>query len=301
MFFFAMLGITLFSANFTLFYYGGRELASGLLSVVFSSPRSPMLFSASPYRAPSIAASRQVPCSGALGVAGMFLPGIIRTEITSTAALGFALCVSGTLLFSLGNIVSTRLQRRGLPVFATSGWSMIYGAALLALLPPARGLPFRIEPTRFISAVCFMSRSSRLGGRRALLFHALGTDRRRPRQVCHGDVSGRGACDLDWSERLSVDLAGGPGSCRCSPQETCWCCARRVDYSAAGIGQVVERRDDVLSKRIRESPNSCRLRKANGGKTGDPEKPSDGVSTRMPGRKPDSENRDRKTRNTAAR
>lgn len=158
-FYFAVLGMTLFSFNFALFYYGGRSLASGLLSVVFSlASVANILLGALLLRLPIDRRVAMGALLGAVGVAGMFLPEIVQTQINVAAAVGFALCVAGTLLFSLGSIVSTRLKRRSLPVFAASGWSMIYGALLLAAFAAARGLPFRIEPTAlYIGALLYVS------------------------------------------------------------------------------------------------------------------------------------------------
>ena len=64
-------------------------------------------------------------CSAALlgvfGVAAMFYPQLAGTELNRNVLVGLALSVAGTFSFCFGNMISLRLQRRGLPIFATTG------------------------------------------------------------------------------------------------------------------------------------------------------------------------------------
>jgi drug/metabolite transporter (DMT)-like permease len=145
---FLVLGITLFCTNFTLFYYAGAQLASGLLAVVFSlSSVFNVWLGALVLGAPI---DKRVVAGGMLGffgIAAMFYPQFAGTTINHTALAGLGLCVAGTLSFCFGNMISARLQRRGIPVFAASGYGMIYGTAVLAAFAAWRGLSFAIEPT----------------------------------------------------------------------------------------------------------------------------------------------------------
>jgi len=156
---FAAMGATLFSTNFTLFYYGGQHLASGLLAVVFSLAsvinvwlgwlilRNPI--------------DRRVVAGGLLGffgIAAMFYPQLAGTTFNQQALLGFVLCTSGTFLFCFGNMISAYLQRRGIAVFAASGYGMTYGALGLAAFAALRGSAFVIEPTAaYIGGLIFLA------------------------------------------------------------------------------------------------------------------------------------------------
>ena len=126
----AALGITLFSTNFTLFYYGGLYLASGLLAVVFSLASVINVWLGwLVLRAPI---DRRVVAGGLLGVLGiaaMFYPQLAGTQYSHDVLVGLAFCVAGTFSFCFGNMISARLQRRGIPIFAASGYGMAYGAA----------------------------------------------------------------------------------------------------------------------------------------------------------------------------
>src|SRR5690606_18419842 len=63
------------------------------------------------------------------------------------AAMGLLLCIAGTLPFCFGTMVSARMQKRGLPLFATSGYAMTYGAVLLCAFAAWQGKAFIVEWT----------------------------------------------------------------------------------------------------------------------------------------------------------
>ncbi|HEX2655581.1 MAG TPA: DMT family transporter [Xanthobacteraceae bacterium] len=145
---FMLLGALIFSTNFLVFYYASQYFASGLVSVVFSLAAIVNVFFGKLFLGAAV--DRRVVVGailGALGVGALFYPEIATTHLDGAAFKGLALCVSGVLLFCLGNVVSVKLQRRGSPVFAASGWGMLYGSILLGLFAAALGHPFVIEPT----------------------------------------------------------------------------------------------------------------------------------------------------------
>ncbi|MES1155415.1 MAG: EamA family transporter, partial [Pseudorhodoplanes sp.] len=80
------------------------------------------------------------------------------TQFNHAALIGLILCIVGTLLFCIGNMISARLQKRGVPVFAASGWGMVYGAAALAVFAALRGEPFVIESTvRYLAGLLYLA------------------------------------------------------------------------------------------------------------------------------------------------
>jgi drug/metabolite transporter (DMT)-like permease len=86
-----------------------------------------------------------------------------------------------TVSFSLGNVVSVGIQRRGIPVFVASGYGMLYGCILLAVIAALRGLPFIVEWTAgyilsliylglfasVIAFACYFTLLNRIGADRA--------------------------------------------------------------------------------------------------------------------------------------
>ena len=65
--------------------------------------------------------------------------------------------VAGTFSFCFGNMISAQLQRRRLPIFATTGIGMIYGACFIAMFAAFRGHAFIIEPTaRYVISLLYL-------------------------------------------------------------------------------------------------------------------------------------------------
>jgi drug/metabolite transporter (DMT)-like permease len=145
---FALLGGCIFSTNFILFYHGAAHLPSGLLSVVFSLASIVNLALA--FVLFGERASTRVLVGGFAGFAGvalMFQPEIAKAGASGSALTGLALCAAGTLFFCTGNMVSSRLQKRGLPVVGAASWGMLYGALWSAVLALMRGAAFSVEWT----------------------------------------------------------------------------------------------------------------------------------------------------------
>ena len=77
----------------------------------------------------------------------MFYPELGGMRLDSGALIGLALALAGTLSFCIGNMLSLAAQRRKLPIFASTGWSMVYGAQLhdRCSRSPRRHLHHRME------------------------------------------------------------------------------------------------------------------------------------------------------------
>jgi len=158
---FAATGACLFSLNFTLFYYGGLTIPSGLLAVVFSlASIFNLILGAIILRQPI---ERRVALGAVVGAAGiglLFWPEIARTgDMGSAAALvGLGLCVAGTLFFCLGNMISTVVQRRGVPLVSANAWAMTYGTLILFALCLVRNQAFIIEPTAvYVGSIVYLA------------------------------------------------------------------------------------------------------------------------------------------------
>ncbi|WP_417769131.1 DMT family transporter [Stappia sp.] len=160
---FAGLGLFIFSTNFTLFYYGGQYVPSGLLSVVFSlTSIFNMILGFVIFRQ---RISRRVLVGGVLGFTGialLFWPQIAGQAdgagFDAQGLLGLALCIGGTLSFCLGNMVSAANQRDGISIVSASAWGMVYGAVFLGLFASARGASFAIEWTpTYLGAMVYLS------------------------------------------------------------------------------------------------------------------------------------------------
>lgn len=147
---FMAMGALIFSTNFILFYYGAAHLPSGLLSVVFSLASVINLLLAFVLFGDRI--SLRVALGGLTGFAGvalMFQPEIARAGVAagSTVLFGLGLCAIGTLSFCFGNMVSSRLQKHGIPVIGATAWGMAYGTIWAGFLGLVTGDRFQLEWT----------------------------------------------------------------------------------------------------------------------------------------------------------
>ena len=164
----AAMGLFLFSLNFTLFYYGGMNTASGLLAVVFATASIMiMLLMAIVDRRLPRAVHMLAALMGFAGVGIIFAPMIdLSGPITTTLIL----CLIGTLVFSTGSIVSSSSQKIGLPVMASNCWGMAYGAFYLFIVSLLRGHEFIIEPTvTYVSGLIWLAVVSSVGSFTAYL------------------------------------------------------------------------------------------------------------------------------------
>jgi drug/metabolite transporter (DMT)-like permease len=153
------LGITLFCTNFATFYYATQWVTTGLLSVVFALASVINVWFAALFLGAPI--DRRVGLGGLLGVLGvaaMFYPELAGATLNRDVMIGLGLSIAGTFSFCFGNMISLRLQRRGLPIFATTGIGMIYGASALALFAAVNGHPLIIEPTaRYLVSLAYLA------------------------------------------------------------------------------------------------------------------------------------------------
>ncbi|MBT4444068.1 MAG: DMT family transporter [Oceanospirillaceae bacterium] len=140
--FMVLQGMCLFSMNFVCFYSAGLSISSGLLSVIFSSAT---LFNAVNNRIfwqekPTGA----VFGAGILGIIGlslMFWPELRSNSDKGVDVASIGLAFLGTFLFSLGNMISVRHNKKGLKPFTSNAYAMIYGTLFLAALLIITGTP----------------------------------------------------------------------------------------------------------------------------------------------------------------
>ena len=139
------LGVCLFSCNFMLFYYGAYQVTSGLLAVMFATASLINLFySRLLFGTPVGLLALGGTVLGFSGVALLYWPEISAGE-AGLISLGF--CLSGTLLFCTGNMISSYAQRHGYGIVPLTAWGMIFGAVTMVCLSLIRGKPFIWEPT----------------------------------------------------------------------------------------------------------------------------------------------------------
>ncbi|QKJ88090.1 EamA family transporter [Paramixta manurensis] len=152
-------GCCVFSFNFVCFYQAASFISSGLESVIFSMA---VLFNAFN----SLLFFRQRPHPNLLpaallgigGVIALFWHDLLATQLAPSLLYGIGLSALGTFGFSLGNMISTRHQRRGLETLSTNTYAMFYGALIMAIISLGRGDNFAPElTTRYLGALVYLA------------------------------------------------------------------------------------------------------------------------------------------------
>lgn len=138
--FIALEGISLFSINYVLVYLAEQYVTSGLVAIVFSlTVIWNVLFGGLLLRDP---VRPRVVAGGVLGIAGLalvFQGDLSQLDLSGGRSLGLLMAFAGTLSASLGNIVSARNQRNGLPVVQTNAIGMAYGTIFTLIVALWRG------------------------------------------------------------------------------------------------------------------------------------------------------------------
>lgn len=152
-------GVTLFCCNFLCFYYASQWISSGLVAVVFSTAPiwnavNGRLFLGRPLR-PQVVAGALL---GLGGIAMLFLPQMQGHWNDGGMLAGLGLALLGTLFFSTGNLLSSRMQSLGLAPWMTNVWAMMIGATVLTIGALALRMPFTIEPTaRYVGSLLYLA------------------------------------------------------------------------------------------------------------------------------------------------
>jgi drug/metabolite transporter (DMT)-like permease len=152
-------GIALFCCNFLCFYYASQWVPSGLVAVVFST--APIwnavnlrLFMGRPIR-------RQVLVGSLLGLTGialLFLPQMQGHWNDHGMLLGLGLSLLGTVCFSTGNLLSSRMQALGLTPLLTNTWAMLIGSTIVGGGAWLLGMPFTLDASpRYLGALFYLA------------------------------------------------------------------------------------------------------------------------------------------------
>lgn len=152
-------GLCLFCLNFVCFLNASLNVPSGLVAVVFSTSTLWNALMARLLLRRRIAP--QVIAGGALGLAGLLLlfwPQVTGHAHDAATLRGLAWAFGGTLCFSMGNLLSSAMQARGLAPAQTNAWGMAFGALLLVGFCVASGTPFAFDASpRYVGALVYLA------------------------------------------------------------------------------------------------------------------------------------------------
>ncbi|WP_432464460.1 MULTISPECIES: DMT family transporter [unclassified Agarivorans] len=154
-----LLGLCLFSCNFMLFYHAAQYIPSGLISIIFSIAtimnmgNSWLFYKQRP--------SLRLLVGGAIGISGivlLFYPNLQQSEGLGEQVLGLLMALAGTYCFSLGNVLSAKQQKQGLPVLSVNAYGMAYGASFLLLWCLLSGQGFHLTSSvKYLSSLFYLA------------------------------------------------------------------------------------------------------------------------------------------------
>ncbi|MBI0331229.1 DMT family transporter [Burkholderia plantarii] len=152
-------GLALFCLNFLCFYYAEQVVPSGLVAVVFSI--APLLnaingriFLGRPLQPTAIAGA----LLGLMGIGCLFYQQMAGHLGDAATWRGLVIALGGTLCFSTGSLLSSRMQAMGLHPLTTNAWAMLIGASVLTLGSLAAGLPLVPEMApRYLGALAYLA------------------------------------------------------------------------------------------------------------------------------------------------
>lgn len=152
-------GFALFCLNFLCFYYAEQTVPSGLVAVIFSiapllNAVNGRLFLGRPLQPTAIAGA----ALGLIGIACLAVQQLDGPTGLHGSAIGLGAAFAGTLCFSTGSLLSSRMQSMGLHPLQSNGWAMLIGAAILAVASALADLSFKLPAdTRYLGALAYLA------------------------------------------------------------------------------------------------------------------------------------------------
>lgn len=143
---FALQGVFLYGVSYACVYHAERHLPSGVVAVGYSaSPLAGGIGAAWLFGTPL---TRRFLLGGVLCLAGVtliFWPEFGKAHAGGTTALGALFTVGSVLLSTVGSLAATRNGPRGLPMWMSLGYGMVYGSvsvlAIMVIGGQSFGLP----------------------------------------------------------------------------------------------------------------------------------------------------------------
>jgi drug/metabolite transporter (DMT)-like permease len=155
----ALQGALLFGINYVCVYLAEGRIHSGLVALIFSlmvflNIVGARIFFATPLNPTAVFGATL----GVSGVALIFWPELSRPSDMGSRGVGIALALVGMVSASLGNLVASRNQKRGLPVVQLNAFGMLYGALFVGIYALSIGQPFVLDGSaRYLLSLFYLA------------------------------------------------------------------------------------------------------------------------------------------------
>ncbi len=133
--FIAIQGFCLFAVNYWLFYLSAEYLSSGLMALIFSTIVVMNMINGRIWFGTTI--NLKMVFGAMMGISGLtlvFWPEIQWEDSNYNMFKGLLLAFVATYFSSLGNIVSLRNQKKGIPVFYSNAYAMTFGCLTMLMI-----------------------------------------------------------------------------------------------------------------------------------------------------------------------
>jgi len=136
----ALQGVFLYGVSYICVYHAEKHLPSGLVAVGYSA--SPLMAGIGAAWLFGTVMSRRFIMGGLMGLAGValiFWPEFGKAREGNATALGAMFTLGSVLLSTVGSLAASRNGPRGLPMWQTMGFGMLYGALASLVVVLASG------------------------------------------------------------------------------------------------------------------------------------------------------------------
>jgi drug/metabolite transporter (DMT)-like permease len=152
--FIALLALLNFALNYLLIYQAQQHLTSAMTAIAFTTMLLMNIVNTRLFFGKPVA--KRIYFGALMGIVGivvLFYPDLDGLDLTNASLVGLLLVLGSALSASLGNMVSVRNSRAGLPIMQVNAWGMLYGSVALALMVWLSGTSFTFstEPAYVIS------------------------------------------------------------------------------------------------------------------------------------------------------
>jgi drug/metabolite transporter (DMT)-like permease len=145
--FIALQGLFLFSSNYLVFYWATGLLTSGIVALMFSTVILMNIINGAIFLRTAVSLRVILgACFGIAGIASVFWAELGEINNNADTWQGLWMCLLATWFASIGNIISARNQKSGIPVIQTNAWGMGYGALVMAIYAVFSGASFNYDP-----------------------------------------------------------------------------------------------------------------------------------------------------------
>jgi len=138
----ALMGITMFGFNYFFTYTAEQNLTSGLVALCFSTMVIFNSVNARIFLKQKM--NKRVVLGGIIGLLGLaivFKNDILNFSFSSDSAKGIIYTLMGAYSASLGNIISAKAQKEGIPIVQSNLYGMFYGATAMLILAFLKAIP----------------------------------------------------------------------------------------------------------------------------------------------------------------